>query len=294
MALPVRIVTSPAVLAGQENGKLPTSILVQTPGLAGGPLVRLVSPAARAWQALTAAASAAGHTLKATSAADSYRAYEIQRRIFLERYTLEFLPDRPWKLWDSNNNGVKERWYQLPNTAIAAVPGTSNHGWGLAVDTGEERDGDLGTESIDATTLNWLVANEQAFGYSHEVQSEPWHIRYWAGDEIPAAVLAYEEGQEDMTPDQAAKLQAIYSAIFKGGSSCGFDAAPNNGLPASSSIIQKADALLERSAAGVDPDALAKAVKEAVNAALADPEVLAGISRAVNDDHAVRMASKVI
>ncbi len=114
------------------------------------------------------------------------------------------------------------------------------------------------------------------------------------GPNFPWDVFMTIMTEEDMTPDQAAKLQAIYSAIFKGGSSCGFDAAPNNGLPASSSIIQKADALLERSATGVDPDALAAAVKEAVNAALADPEILAGISKAVNDDHAVRMASKVI
>jgi hypothetical protein len=187
-------ITPPACLDGQTNGKLDASLLVATPGLAGGPTVRLVEPAARAWRALTAAAAAAGHTLKVTSSADSYRTYAQQVATFTSRYQLDPIPDRPFRLWDSDNSGTPEKWWQKPNTAPAAVPGTSNHGWGLAVDTGEERDGDTGTESIDQATLNWLVAHELAYGFSHELQVEPWHIRYWAGDAIPAAVLDYEMG----------------------------------------------------------------------------------------------------
>jgi hypothetical protein len=190
MALPIRPVIRPALLTGLTNGRLPDSALVDTPGLAGGPLIRLVAPAARAWRALTAAASAAGHTLKATSIADSYRSYEIQDRTFRQRYTTTYLAGRPYRIW----NGV--RWYQREGTAPAAVPSTSNHGWGLAVDTGEERDQDTGTESMDAATLAWLVAHELDYGFSHELESEPWHIRYTTGDAIPAAVLAYEQGED--------------------------------------------------------------------------------------------------
>jgi hypothetical protein len=92
-----------------------------------------------------------------------------------------------------------QRWYQRPNTAVAAVPGTSNHGWALAIDTGEENDTDVATDPLDNVTLAWLVANEGRFGFSHELQSEPWHIRYWSGDSIPAAVLEFEgKGQDDM------------------------------------------------------------------------------------------------
>lgn len=201
MAYPIHAVTRPSSLSGKSNGRLPSSILFSTPGLAGGPVVRLVAPAARAWRALTAAALHAGHTLKATSVADSYRSYDIQERTFLLRYQTDPLAGQPWKNW----NGV--RWFQKYNTAVAAVPGTSNHGWGLAVDTGEERDADTGTESIDQATLNWLVAHELSFGFSHELQSEPWHVRYWAGDNIPAAVLAFEES--DMTPQQAYVLHVM-------------------------------------------------------------------------------------
>lgn len=184
MAFPVHAVTRPAVLHGQHNGRLDTDILVTMPGQDGGPEIRLVKPAARAWLALCAAALEAGHTLKSTGFADSYRPFKVQRRIFLQRYTTTPLANRPSKVWKG------ERYFQRPKTAEAAVPGTSNHGWGLAVDTGEERDHDTGTERLSKKGLAWLLANEERFGFSHEVQSEPWHIRYFAGDDAPAAVVA--------------------------------------------------------------------------------------------------------
>jgi LAS superfamily LD-carboxypeptidase LdcB len=185
MAFPVVAVVEPAVLRGQTNGNLPASILVSTPGQAGGPEVILVEPAARAWRALAAAAKEAGHTLKISGPASAYRTYAEQERLFRQRFTTKPVSStrRQWQ---------GQTWYLRPGMALAAIPGTSNHGRGLAVDTGEERDGDTGTESIDDGTLKWLVKNEGRFGFSHEVQSEPWHLRYWAGDRIPAAVLYYE------------------------------------------------------------------------------------------------------
>lgn len=189
MALPVMPVKLPDVLIGQSNGRLPATILFNTPGQAGGPTVRLIEPATRAWRAMCAAALKAGHVLKATSLADSYRNYQQQVNTFTTHYSLDPIVGQPTKRWDGHT------WWLIPGKSVAAVPGTSNHGYGLAVDTGEERDGDTGTESIDAATLAWLVANEHLYGFSHELQSEPWHIRYCDGDDIPAAVLAYE--QED-------------------------------------------------------------------------------------------------
>ena len=184
--LPIQDVSLPSCLDGQENGRLDPAILVSTPGQAGGSVVRLVAPAARAWRAMCAAGLHDGHVLKATSAADSYRTYEQQETIFRARYTTTYLPGRPSRLWNGR------RWYQKPGTAAAAVPGTSNHGRAIAVDTGEERDGDAGAESLDQATLDWMLAHADKFGFSWELQSEPWHVRYFAGDQIPAAVLAYE------------------------------------------------------------------------------------------------------
>lgn len=195
MSFPVVPVRRSALLTGQTNGKLDGSILVGIPGQAGGPTIRLIPPAARAWRAMQAAALAAGHTLKATSASDSYRPYDVQERIFRQRYTTTFLSGRPSRVW----NGV--RWYQKPGTAAAAVPGTSNHGWAAAVDTGTEIDGDAGTEAIDKATLDWLLDHADEYGWSWELQSEPWHLRYFAGDDIPAAVLAFEKPSSSPTQE---------------------------------------------------------------------------------------------
>ena len=188
MILPIRTLVRPAVLNGQSNGRLDPGILKTTPGEAGGLPVELVGPATRGWRALAAAAKKAGHVLKLSGAGCGYRNYATQERIFRERYTT-VNNGTPGRLWNGRY------WYKKPGVAAAAVPGTSNHGWGLAVDLGEERDGDTGTESVDAGTVAWLVANAHTYGYSAELQSEPWHWRWYVGDKIPPAVLAYEAGQ---------------------------------------------------------------------------------------------------
>lgn len=194
MAFPIRDVIKPSALSGQLNGRIDPSKMIGTAGQAGGATVTLITPAHRAWRALASEALKAGHVLKIGWPNSSYRNYEDQKRIFLDRYRTAYKANTDIKWW----NGQKwYRWYG----ATAAAPGTSNHGWGLAVDVGEERDGDGGTESVDSGTVDWLVANEQRFGFSHELQSEPWHIRYFAGDDLPQAVLDYERSggtaQED-------------------------------------------------------------------------------------------------
>jgi peptidoglycan hydrolase-like protein with peptidoglycan-binding domain len=42
--------------------------------------------------------------------------------------------------------------------------------------------------------VNWLIGNAHRFGISAELQSEPWHWRYVAGDRIPQATLDFERG----------------------------------------------------------------------------------------------------
>lgn len=196
MALPIRDVRRPSCLSGRDNGKLPQSILSTTPGLAGGPGVVLVLPAARAWRALAAAALKVGHTLKATSVADSYRSYQRQESLFRARYRTRRIDGQPRAYWQG------QWWWLLPGYAQAAVPGTSNHGWGLAVDVGEEHDGDQSAESLDATTLAWLTTHADDFGWSWELQSEPWHVHYFAGDHIPQAVLDFEEDDDMQLTDK--------------------------------------------------------------------------------------------
>ena len=53
---------------------------------------------------------------------------------------------------------------------LAARPGTSNHGWGLAVD--------VSVSPYGSTYYNWLNANAGRWGFNDDVSGEPWHWTY--------------------------------------------------------------------------------------------------------------------
>lgn len=182
MAYPIVSVRMPSGLAGQQNGKLPSSLLVK-PGFPGRPLGLMYPLAANAWVALARDVQAQfGEVLTVTSTGDAYRSYDHQVQTFTTRYTTTVLPGRPTKVW----NGVT--YWQKPGTAMAAVPGTSNHGWGLAADTCLWRDNAIVGITANMPMFNWMLLNAFRYGLSWEAQSEPWHLRYWSGDTIPAAV----------------------------------------------------------------------------------------------------------
>lgn len=162
MTYPVRPVKLPDDLQGQTNGKLDARLLVP---INGG---QLHHAAAASWKKMAAAAAKDGVTLEPTSYVDTYRPYEVQERIFRERY--DRVPrNSDSKVW----NGV--RYWLRSGYAMAAVPGTSNHGWALAVDCDLRND----------HALAWLTAHAVSYGWSWEAQSEPWHIRYVRGWEKP-------------------------------------------------------------------------------------------------------------
>lgn len=66
---------------------------------------------------------------------------------------------------------------------LAAVPGTSEHGWGLAVDLGD------GVQNSDEH-YDWLIENAPRFGWDHPAWArkggggpyEPWHWEFVAGE----------------------------------------------------------------------------------------------------------------
>jgi LAS superfamily LD-carboxypeptidase LdcB len=43
--------------------------------------------------------------------------------------------------------------------------------------------------------LDWLLKNAHLYGFSWEVQSEPWHLRYVAGDDVPEAVTKWKKSR---------------------------------------------------------------------------------------------------
>jgi LAS superfamily LD-carboxypeptidase LdcB len=72
---------------------------------------------------------------------------------------------------------------------LCAKPGTSNHGWGKAIDI------HLTASGGQNRVLNWLYANGSRYGWHHPSwarangsKPEPWHWEYWAeraGNDMP-------------------------------------------------------------------------------------------------------------
>jgi hypothetical protein len=128
---------------GFPNGLVPPSAMC--PLGVGGHLLRC--DAAAAYQAMGSAfAGASGTPLCLT---DSYRSYAGQVQLYGEK------------------------------PALAAVPGTSDHGWGLAVDLCG------GVERFGTAQYAWMDANAGRFGFRHprwadpgNGREEPWHWEY--------------------------------------------------------------------------------------------------------------------
>lgn len=138
------------------NGRLPASALGTIPGTARRLAVELVPQTA----ALRAAFAARfGKPLVVT---DAYRTYEEQVRLKQDK------------------------------GSYAATPGTSNHGWGRAIDFGS------GVNVEGSPEYRWMKANAPRFGWRHPLwaedrnpangQQEPWH---WEASETPVPVSNY-------------------------------------------------------------------------------------------------------
>jgi LAS superfamily LD-carboxypeptidase LdcB len=170
---PVVKVTLCSHLKGVKPGELSQELLRGIEGKG-----KLHHCAADAYEAMDAAANAEGIDLSPTSQADTYRSLETQEYGFYQRYT-----DKPGKKLLKQNPRIYKgkAWYLKKGLAPMAVPGTSNHNLGIAIDIA----------NASGARLAWLLKNAQRFGFSWEVQSEPWHLRYVAGDATPEAVKSW-------------------------------------------------------------------------------------------------------
>ena len=168
----------PTDLAGQKNGELNPALLRDIKAPAG----KMHHLAATAWNSLQLAAYFDGIELKHVGA---YRPLARQVAMFNERYSSTKTPRKP----EVTRTYQGKKWYLKPGMAPAGSPGTSNHGWGLAIDVA----------SASGKRLEWLLgdgfmtSNALKYGFSWEVKdganAEAWHIRYIAGDTLPQAVL---------------------------------------------------------------------------------------------------------
>lgn len=197
ITLPITPVVRPSTLNGVENGKLPSHLLAEI----GVPGALMEKTAARAFRAMLAEMRKGGFNPRQVG---HYRTFQQQLTLFLSRYqeasqaTFNATAVAHRKQWnDAPKNGYKSVYWvkKLINgkyPATAATPGSSNHGLGLALDLAEEYDTDSSPDSIRSQWVQWLVNNAARYGISAELQSEPWHWRYVAGDRIPQAVLDFE------------------------------------------------------------------------------------------------------
>ena len=148
-------------------------------GLRTAPGQQLVGGAAAAWDALSDAVLAVYGWRPALT--DSYRPLAVQERIFRERYRVQLLGSgkygdvRWWK-------GL--RWVRVTGAA-AAVPGTSNHGDGEAVDV-------TGLGGFGGTRFKQLASLAARYGWDNREGAsigEAWHWTFNGTGGASAGVL---------------------------------------------------------------------------------------------------------
>jgi D-alanyl-D-alanine carboxypeptidase len=127
----------PRELEAYGNGRVPTSMLLPV----GDGSERLHGPAAVAFRRMAEEAWRAGVDLRVN---DGYRDLDHQHRL-------------------ADELGLYR------DGGLAAVPGTSTHGWGLSVDV-----------ETEGGALEWLRQHASQFGFVEDVPGEPWHWTYRA------------------------------------------------------------------------------------------------------------------
>lgn len=168
----------PDGITSKHNGQMPEDRL--KPIHCGG---KLYIDAARSWLAMVRAAAQDNVFLNLNHPSLAYRPFERQLTLFKQR----FVPV------DNSSNLSRDAfrvefegkvWQLKPKEAYAAIPGTSSHGYGLAVDI----------ENIFLDYVkNWVAKNAEQFGFVKEWSFEPWHFTYVKSREgIPARVLEIE------------------------------------------------------------------------------------------------------
>ncbi len=125
----------PTDLAAYGNGRIPASALSKV----GDTNHRLWAPAAESLTRMIANAKRDGVTIGIT---DSYRPYAEQVDLVRRK-------------------GLYSQ------GGLAAKPGTSEHGWGMAADL-----------DLNSKALTWMRANAEKYGFDENVPRESWHWAY--------------------------------------------------------------------------------------------------------------------
>ena len=125
----------PTELVGYGNGKIPANALEKV----GNTNHKLWAPAAESLTRMVSDAKAQGVTIGIT---DSYRSYDEQVDV-------------------ARRKGLYSQ------GGLAAKPGTSEHGWGMATDL-----------DLNNKAQAWVRANGEKYGFVENTPREPWHWAY--------------------------------------------------------------------------------------------------------------------
>lgn len=101
------------------------------------------------------------HYMKPSAA----RAYKAMQRAMKRDLGRGFDVTDSYRSYDAQKELKKRK------PSLAATPGHSNHGWGLALDINVN----------DSKVYNWLVNNAKKFGFEQPMSYEPWHWEYGGG-----------------------------------------------------------------------------------------------------------------
>lgn len=193
MTLPVLTAIRPPSIGDAPNGQVPLDLLVNV-RMYEHYDVFLAPEMATAYDRLFADCSLATGVALGISGGGAYRTLQQQTALFLARYQTPPQPGRPTKTWQGKVWSLRVDPITGELLATAAVPGTSNHGLGAAVDLQEiDPASGAGTDISSSQAWPWLLENVVPHGLSWEIQKEPWHLRLVA---LPADPPPQED--EDM------------------------------------------------------------------------------------------------
>ena len=254
----------PEEIALEMNGKMPADKLQRIH--CGG---QLYLDAARSWLAMVRAAAQDKVFLNVNSAFNAYRKLESQIRVFNRRFVRVDTQDNLSA--DSIRVEFEGKVWQLkPDVAYAAIPGTSSHGYGLAVDI---------VNSGNKNVRNWLAKNAASFGFVKEYDFEPWHFTYVKSrEEIPARVLEIE----NLPPEPIYTAEQIQKM-----SGCRWYIPPNenwicNGIfysrpvrPGYVAVVDQGDGV------GISEQSVSKTFRQLAGLICVDPEPLMKFNRPI-------------
>lgn len=174
------------------NGNLPDNVLkVVEPTTKESGEQKLNNVAANDWEKMKEAASDAGITLTIDKG---------YRRLGKKGENCSEKDFTQWCAWETHQSGG--------NTA--AYPGTSNHGWGSAIDFAINNDPELNgkdykqRKEIKKTKLDWLKNNASKFGFEATVAGEEWHYDHKPSIDVMRSgnYEEVENAKEPQTPQK--------------------------------------------------------------------------------------------